>query len=113
MSKDIPQDGPVQRGWIRTRHKELEKIRQSIATLNDDEKSLLQTQLQKGEQTFYTDPFSVPSIPNFLKLHSLYQGLADKRILDISQTSDGKVKTLHITADAWKLLNNAKESRHG
>jgi hypothetical protein len=87
--------------------KELEKIRQSIGTLNKEEKSLLQMQVHKGEQTFYMDPFSVGSIPKFLKLHSLCQGLADKRILDVSETPDGKVKTLHITAAAWKLLDKA------
>jgi hypothetical protein len=77
--------------------------------LNNDEKSVLQTQVQKGEQTFYLNPFDTlgaGGIPNFLRLHSLYQGLADKRILDISSTPDGKVKTLHVTGDAWKLLNN-------
>jgi hypothetical protein len=75
--------------------------------LNNDEKSVLQAQVQKGEQTFYLNPFNAGGIPNFLRLLSLYQGLADKRILDISDsTPDGKVKTLHVTGDAWKLLNN-------
>ena len=84
-------------------HKRKKTLREAITKLNGDEKSLLQTQIGKGEQTFYMDPFRSGSIPNHVRLMGLYQGLADKGILEIS-TTDGKTVTLHVTSEAWKQL---------
>ena len=89
-----------------TKRRELEKLRQSIATLNAEEESALQTQVHKGERTFYMNPFT-GGIRDFVQLGSVYRGLEDKGILKISATPDGKAQTLHVTDDAWKLLNRA------
>ena len=92
--------------WAKRR--QLARLCKDITTLNDEEKELLYRQVDKGEQTFYMDPFRVRNqggIPEYVRLASLHRGLLDKGILDISAaTADGKVTTLHVTHDAWELL---------
>ena len=98
--------GSQLRKWWANR-KQAEKLRQAIATLNADEKAVIQAQIQKGEKTFYMDPFRSKGIPEQVRLASLYRGLADKGILEVSSAdAEGKVNTLHITGRAWNLLNH-------
>lgn len=92
----------------------VEKLRQAVATLNTDEKAVLLPLIQKDERTFYMDPFRSGSIPNHLRLMSLYFGLSDKGILNITPVDgEGKIMTLHITDAAWKILKqNLNVSAH-
>ncbi|MBI3441152.1 MAG: hypothetical protein HY052_05025 [Proteobacteria bacterium] len=80
-------------------------LKNAFITLNEEEKNVLLQQLKKGEQTFYMNVLDREnSIPRYLHLTNLYKGLQDKRILSINST-DGKNATLHITKNAWNLLN--------
>jgi len=88
-----------------TEHKQLQSLRERVTKLSAEERAVLQTQIQKGEQTFYMNPFTSRSIPEHVRLMGLYRGLEDKGILELSPADpQGKVVTLHVTDEAWSLL---------
>ncbi|MCE9507997.1 MAG: superinfection exclusion B family protein [Alphaproteobacteria bacterium] len=95
--------------WGVKRFKELWQthrlLKSAFNTLNEDEKSILLQQLERGERTFYLNVLALGnSIPQHMHLANVYKGLQDKRILTINST-DSKNATLHITKSAWNLLN--------
>lgn len=89
--------------------KQINNLRQSVAMLNADEKSLLQEQIQKGEQTFYLHPIRSGGITNYLRLANLYQGLAEKGIVNCTYLADGKTASIHITPKRGVCLSKNLE----
>ena len=91
--------------WINS-FKEWQALRHSIGTLNTEEIAFLKGQLQKGETTTQLDPFIAKrSIPRFVQLSGMYQGLQDKNIVNISAADpEGKIQTITIRKTAWKQL---------
>ena len=86
--------------------KEWLALRHSIRTLNTEEIAFLKEQLQKGETTTQLHPFNTGgSIPRFVQLGGMYQGLEDKNIVTVTAADpQGKILTITITKAAWKQL---------
>lgn len=93
-------------------HKQKQKIKKSLPTLNGHEKVLLQTQFTKGEKTFYFDPFSTQSLPEHTQKAGVLAGLVSKGFLKAwHATADGKSTTFHITDQAWDLLQKPENRK--
>jgi hypothetical protein len=77
-----------------------------IETLNPGEVAFLKEQIGKGAVTWYLNPFSTGSIPNFAQQASLYQALQYKDIVDVTPVdSAGKILAVTIRENAWRLLS--------
>ena len=81
-------------------------MRNSIATLNEQERIALLPHVRANSQTFYLNPFTQQGgIPEAFRLQGLYAGLADKGIVEIATTDpQGRNAVIRITRRAWRLL---------
>ncbi len=95
----------VQLRKLYSSHKLGKKIVDSLPSLNKDERLILQRQLAKNEKTFYFHALSTNSLADHMFKSSVIVGLASKGFLKLNQaTTDGKSTTVHITDQAWDLL---------
>jgi hypothetical protein len=74
--------------------------------LNAQEIAFLKDQVQKGETTTQLHPFNTGgSIPRFVQLGGMYQGLQDKNIVTVAAADpQGKILTITIRKAAWRQL---------
>lgn len=99
----------------RADHRQINNLRQIIATQNAQEKSILQEQIKKGEQTFYPEwnnyhgPSARPGdADEYDRLSGIYLGLRDKGVLNI--TTEDTTAVLHIVDPSWGLVRRALNS---
>jgi hypothetical protein len=89
------------------RHIIKQKIVAAMLALNKEEKSILINCINKNERTFYHSPNITRSVLSDYHFIAVISGLANKGIIDILHaTDDGKSLALHISDQAWKLLQN-------
>lgn len=95
-------------GYIKRRR----ALSYALDTLNPNEIDFLKARIDKGESTVQLNPFIAGSIPNFVHLSSMYQGLQSKAIVDVSAAdAQGKMQTITIRRTAWKLLKKKFNSK--
>jgi hypothetical protein len=86
-------------------------IRHAIKTLNPAETAFLKAQIEKNEATTQLHPFNARGIPNFVQQAGMFQGLQNKRIVDVTAADpQGKIQTITIEPAAWRMLKKKFKS---
>ena len=95
------------------RHKNVNRLKALISTLNTDERAVLEEQAQKGEQTFYLDWHHFHGInaqfeeDEYRRLEGVCLGLVHKRFL--TATSYDAIAVFHIEDAVWRLLQTDRK----
>jgi len=77
----------------------------AIKTLNAAETAFLKGQVEKNETTAQLHPFNAGGIPGFVQQAGMYQGLQDKKIVNVTAADpQGKIQTITIEPAAWRKL---------
>ncbi|WP_454641591.1 hypothetical protein [Bradyrhizobium liaoningense] len=77
----------------------------SIKTLNAAETAFLRAQVEKNETTVQLHPYNAGGIPGFVQQAGMYQGLQDKKIVNVTAADQhGRIQTITIEPAAWKKL---------
>jgi hypothetical protein len=86
-------------------------LRHAISTLNPTETAFLKGQVEKNETTTQLHPFNAGGIPNFVQQAGMFQGLQNKRIVDVTAADpQGKIQTITIEPAAWGKLKKKFKS---
>jgi hypothetical protein len=86
-------------------------LRHAINTLSQSETAFLKAQVEKNEATTQLHPFNARGIPDFVQQAAIFQGLQNKRIVDVTAADpQGKIQTITIEPAAWGKLKKKFKS---